>query len=75
MEDQNLDEIEEELKEEVKSKKKPHKVSGRSVFELQKIISKASENAKQKETHNSSQSFIKEKNEERTIKEENGCSD
>jgi|GEM_PF-3454459 len=42
--DQDLDTLEEEIKEQEKPKKK-HKVSGRSVFRLQEIIKKKSQKA------------------------------
>ena len=50
---QSYDEIEEELKEEAESKKKTHKVSGRSVFELKRIIKEKSKDEQKKENRNS----------------------
>ena len=49
MEDQNLEEIEKELKEKA-HKKKPQKISGRSVFKLKKIIQKKGELNKEDES-------------------------
>jgi len=47
---EDLEEIEEELKEEVAEEEKTgHKVSGRSVFELERIIREKAENEKNKD--------------------------
>ncbi|MEI6039823.1 MAG: hypothetical protein WCP93_00535 [Candidatus Berkelbacteria bacterium] len=48
--DIDLEEIEEELKLEVDEYKTGHKVSGRSVFELQRIIVEKAENDKAKKS-------------------------
>jgi len=64
--DDDLDEIEEELKEkELEEEKTHHKISGKSVFELQEIIAKRGEDA----SRGNSSGIIKKKSEEK--KEDN----